>query len=429
MTTNINADDGVVSGIPGLKTSADNSGVLALQTNGTTALTIDTSQNATFNSTGAVILPSGTTAQRPASPLVGMSRYNTTLGTGEMYTSAGWVSFPDLSPVINSITGGIYTNYTTTLTLNGSNFGSGAGTVNFSSGGVVANVSATPSSTSVVSVTVPSTITALPAGSVVLVSFTNSLGKLSNGVNKTMLAVPTGGTITVSGSYRIHTFTTSGSLVVPASFTSSADYLMIAGGGGGGHNTTLPMFSGGGAGGVLTSTTTLASSTTYSFVIGAGGGGGSYTNGSNTTGFSLTAIGGGYGGGGGGANGGSGGSGGGQGGSGGSLTPNNAAGTAGQGNAGGSGTSGGDAAGGGGGYSTAGQNASGSTSGNGGLGLISSISGTSVNYAGGGGRLDQGYGGGYFGSPNGVANTGSGGAGTGGAGGSGIVIVRYPLPT
>ena len=45
MTTNINADNGVVSGIAGLKTSADNSGVLALQTNGTTAVTVDASQN------------------------------------------------------------------------------------------------------------------------------------------------------------------------------------------------------------------------------------------------------------------------------------------------------------------------------------------------------------------------------------------------
>ena len=48
MASNINADNGVVSGSAGLKTSADSSGVLALQTNGTTAVTIDTSQNATF---------------------------------------------------------------------------------------------------------------------------------------------------------------------------------------------------------------------------------------------------------------------------------------------------------------------------------------------------------------------------------------------
>lgn len=48
MASNINADNGVVSGSAGLKTSADSSGVLALQTNGTTAVTVDTSQNVTF---------------------------------------------------------------------------------------------------------------------------------------------------------------------------------------------------------------------------------------------------------------------------------------------------------------------------------------------------------------------------------------------
>lgn len=44
MTTIINADNGVVSGVSGLKYSADSSGVLALQTNSTTALTITTAQ-------------------------------------------------------------------------------------------------------------------------------------------------------------------------------------------------------------------------------------------------------------------------------------------------------------------------------------------------------------------------------------------------
>ena len=54
MTTTINADNGVVSGSAGLKSSADSSGVLALQTNGTTAISIDTSQAVTF--AGAVSL-------------------------------------------------------------------------------------------------------------------------------------------------------------------------------------------------------------------------------------------------------------------------------------------------------------------------------------------------------------------------------------
>jgi hypothetical protein len=45
MAATINADDGAVSGSAGLKYSADSSGVLALQTNGTTAVTVDASQN------------------------------------------------------------------------------------------------------------------------------------------------------------------------------------------------------------------------------------------------------------------------------------------------------------------------------------------------------------------------------------------------
>jgi len=45
MTTTINADNGVSSGSAGLKSSADSSGVLALQTNGTTAITVGTDQS------------------------------------------------------------------------------------------------------------------------------------------------------------------------------------------------------------------------------------------------------------------------------------------------------------------------------------------------------------------------------------------------
>lgn len=48
MTTIINADNGVVSGVSGLKYSADSSGVLVLQTNGTTAITINADQTVTF---------------------------------------------------------------------------------------------------------------------------------------------------------------------------------------------------------------------------------------------------------------------------------------------------------------------------------------------------------------------------------------------
>jgi hypothetical protein len=55
MASNINADNGVVSGSAGLKTSADNSGVLALQTNGTTAVTVNASQNVGIATTSPAV--------------------------------------------------------------------------------------------------------------------------------------------------------------------------------------------------------------------------------------------------------------------------------------------------------------------------------------------------------------------------------------
>lgn len=48
MPSSLNADNGVVSGTAGLKSSADSSGVLDLQTNGTTAISISASQVVSF---------------------------------------------------------------------------------------------------------------------------------------------------------------------------------------------------------------------------------------------------------------------------------------------------------------------------------------------------------------------------------------------
>jgi hypothetical protein len=55
MAATINADNGVSSGSAGLKSSADSSGVLQLQTNGTTAVTVDTSQNVGVGATTAAL--------------------------------------------------------------------------------------------------------------------------------------------------------------------------------------------------------------------------------------------------------------------------------------------------------------------------------------------------------------------------------------
>lgn len=45
-----------------------------------------------FNSTSAITLPAGTTAQRPASPSVGAIRYNSSGNGFEGYTTLGWGS-------------------------------------------------------------------------------------------------------------------------------------------------------------------------------------------------------------------------------------------------------------------------------------------------------------------------------------------------
>jgi hypothetical protein len=256
----------------------------------------------------------------------------------------------------------------------------------------------------------------------------------------------TGGTVTTSGGYTIHTFTQSGLFVPTEALT--VDYLIVGGGGAGGH----AYGGGGGGGGFRTSIggtpLTLTANTQYPAIVGAGGVGGYNTwggSGQNSSFASITAIGGG-GGGGNSDNGLAGGSGGG---GGGNTT------TAGTGNpfsrSPAEGTSGGTGAvnsggGGGGGAGSSGSSAVGGSGGNGGAGASSSISGSSVTYAGGG------AGAGYVGGSNPVGGTGGGGNGTisgggnagngtanlgggggsphngansAGNGGSGVVIIRY----
>jgi hypothetical protein len=48
------------------------------------------------NGTGALLTPSGTTAQRPASPAAGMQRWNTTLGIMEAWTGTVWTQVTSL---------------------------------------------------------------------------------------------------------------------------------------------------------------------------------------------------------------------------------------------------------------------------------------------------------------------------------------------
>ena len=300
-------------------------------------------------------------------------------------------------------------------------------------------------------------------------------------LGKPLFTVATGGTITTSGDYKIHSFTGDGcfavtqlgnSPTVPTGGPQTVSYLVVAGGGGAGPGHYN---GGGGAGGFregrdiapsytaspLVSPTGLTiTATTYPVTVGGGGSGTS--NGSDSIFSTITSAGGGQGGGPGGVVtpgiGTTGGSGGGgstfstgtpQTGSAGNTPPVSPS----QGNPGGTGfvssPPGTAGSGGGGGATAAGGN---STSGNpltggaGGAGATTSISGSPTAYAGGGGGSSYlagnvggtgGVGGGGNGgvypnipsAQNGTANTGGGAGGdagfTGPTGGKGIVLIRY----
>ena len=294
----------------------------------------------------------------------------------------------------------------------------------------------------------------------------------------------TGGTITTSGDYKIHTFTGPGTFTVTNASSTAANnivsYLVVAGGASGGSSEG----GGGGAGGFReykgpadsytaspldgnpggTAVTVTAQS--YPITVGAGGGtvgpcpAANGNNGSNSVFSTVTSAGGGGGGSNkpgctpGSANANAGGSGGGSRRD--ANTPNAAAGNTPpvsppQGNNGGStpgsswhGSGGGGGATAVGGNGTGNGSPSGENAGNGGAGATTSITASPVTYGGGGGGSINGSSGNIgTGGPGGGGNGsqppacataatvntgGGGGGGTGkasGAGGSGIVVIRY----
>ena len=298
----------------------------------------------------------------------------------------------------------------------------------------------------------------------------------------------TGGTVTESGDFKIHTFTGDGCFVVssignPIGGGSTVDYLVVAGGGGAGTGSNVDTQSSGGGGGAggfreakdstiasphtaspLAATTGLTvTATSFPITVGAGGAGGiqcgPFTSGfvgsygSNSVFSTITSTGGGKGARGGPSPGGDGGPGGSGGGAGASNCTSGSGNTPPvsppQGNNGSNGAS--DAGGGGGGATVAASNATNQNGADGGAGATTSIDGSPTTFAGGGGGAGEttkgcgGAGGGGDGYTNGsngpgsgvsgTANTGGGGGAahsnanpnptSAGAGGSGIVIIRY----
>ena len=279
----------------------------------------------------------------------------------------------------------------------------------------------------------------------------------------------TGGTVSTSGDFKIHTFTGDGCFVVSCAGTGTAegtdvDYLVVAGGGGGGSDGA----GAGGAGGfregysspfspytaspLVACSGITVSATTYPITVGSGGAGhpgpagASGSVGSDSVFSTITSSGGGLGG----RSPSTGGAGGSGGGSRGCASPGGTGNTPPvsppQGQPGGTNPTGTPGSSGGGGATTAGTGGAEPQAGPGGAGGTTNISASPTTYAGGGGGgNDQtgnggvgGSGGGGNGSKRcsavgtaGSANTGGGGGGggvnppAGYAGGKGIVIIRY----
>jgi hypothetical protein len=345
MTVRINASSA------GLTETVDATGILELQTANTTALIIDTSQNANFTSTGAITVPVGTTAQRPTGSN-GMIRYNTTLATFEYYTANAWALANVTPPPVNTVAPVV----------------SGSTTVGGNATVTTGTWSYSPTSYGYQWFANNSAISANATSNVFTITSTQNGANLYCNVT----AINAAGNSTPAKS----------NTVGPVTSTYTASYLVIAGGGGGGGGNG----GGGGAGGYLANTATFTPGVVYTVTVGGGGGDSGSGSNSVVSGTGLTTI---TSVGGGGGNGGSGGSGaGGQGGSVGNIGTYGGSGTAGQGFGAGYGFS--YAGGGGGGSANAGGNAynKGDDWGQGGAagsGTASSITGTSVTRAGGGG--------------------------------------------
>jgi hypothetical protein len=89
----INAQAGNSSEFSAIIKVSDGTANLVLQTNGLTALVIDSIQNANLTSTGAVKIPAGTTNNRPTG-VNGMIRYNSSTANLEAYIGGAWATFP-----------------------------------------------------------------------------------------------------------------------------------------------------------------------------------------------------------------------------------------------------------------------------------------------------------------------------------------------
>lgn len=183
-------------------------------------------QSTTFNDTGSITMPVGTTAQRPGTPVAGMMRYNTTMELLEWYTGAVW------QPVTGFSAGTIGTG----------------GSISFANGGVVHRFTTVGASTFTPAFTGTVQVLVVAGGGAGAGSHGGGGGGGGVILNRAFpVSAGTGYSVTVGGgaaSQPYGTFPPNGGNSVFSSITAT-------GGGGGGvwnSNSQRPGGSGGGGG-------------------------------------------------------------------------------------------------------------------------------------------------------------------------------------
>lgn len=311
--------------------------------------------NATFTGS-SIVIPSGTTAERPVSPVAGAIRVNTTSGTLEFYTGTLWGSIatfpqPPTSLVATNVgTGRAYGNGAASISFTTASADGGSTITSYRFKSNPGNITTSTGTTS------PQLATGLSGGT--SYSFTgyavNSIGDSAESsstssiaittlpqaptigtvstVNSTTVSIPftaggTGGstitayTVTSSPSISLSTSSLTSPLSVTGSFIAGTAYTFtiaavnangtsIASSAsnsiapfnpptsvtylvvGGGGGGTA---GGGGAGGFKTSTLSVSSGSALTVTVG-GGGGGDASNGGDSTFHNVTVLGGGRGG-------------------------------------------------------------------------------------------------------------------------------------
>jgi hypothetical protein len=308
----INADNGAVSGSAGVKTTADTSGVLALQSNGVTGLTLNTSLNVGI----------GTTSPAAKLDVIGVVRVNEDgAGTKTIQLRSDWAG---VDPAIQ-----VQTNNPLLFVTNGSeraritsggNFGIGTtspnrllslfatqpvfqitnvasgntqGTIQYQASGgtdfVLDNQGSGSGGNIIFQQAGTERFRLATAGQI-------GIGGANYGTSGQVLtsggsgAAPTWSSPPAGGFSNIAVFTTSGTWSVPAGVTKCK--ITVTGGGGAGgsanaSNDTLACYQGGGAGGTAIGVLTLSGGS-ITVTIGAGGTGNVNSNGNS--GGNSTAV-------------------------------------------------------------------------------------------------------------------------------------------